>query len=242
MKESHSINVPKHVAFIMDGNGRWAKRRFLPRTAGHHQGAKTIKRIAMHAHKIGVQVMTVYAFSTENWGRPKEEVNYLMRLPLDFFNTFLPELIENNVRVSYLGQIERLPKETRNALLDALEKTKNNTGLLLNFAVNYGGRDEIVEAVRNILKDYQKESFNIDELDAERFEDYLSTASFKELADPDLVIRTSGEQRLSNFLLWQIAYSEFYFTDKLWPDFNEDDFDEAVESYAKRYRRFGKLT
>lgn len=242
MKESHSMNVPRHIAFIMDGNGRWAKRRFLPRTAGHHQGAKTIKRIAMHANALGVQVMTVYAFSTENWGRPQEEVNYLMRLPKEFFNSFLPELIENNVRVSYLGQIDSLPFETQDILLEAVDQTKDNTGLLLNFAVNYGGRDEIIAGIHQVLKEYKKHPFNIDEFTADQFENYLYTASFKELANPDLVIRTSGEQRISNFLLWQIAYSELYFTNKFWPDFNEDDLDEAIRAYSLRNRRFGKVT
>lgn len=229
-------NVPSHVAIIMDGNGRWAKKRALPRVAGHHEGMKVVRKITKLANELGVKTLTVYAFSTENWKRPKMEVDFLMKLPEEFLGTFLPELIEENVRVEMIGYMDKLPEHTKNAVGKAMEKTKNNTGLTLNFALNYGSRAEILDGVKRVLNDYKSGIMKEDELDEEIFSSYLMT---KDLDDPDLLIRTSGEIRLSNFMLWQLAYTEFWFTDVLWPDFGEEHFVEAIEVFQGRQRRFG---
>lgn len=231
-------DVPEHVAIIMDGNGRWAKKRALPRMAGHREGMKVVKKITKFANHIGVKVLTLYAFSTENWKRPKAEVNYLMRLPVEFLSTFLPELMEENVQVRVMGDQSQLPKHTVNAVQKAIEETKNNTGLILNFALNYGSRTEIIEAVKKIVKDHEVGNLTINDMDEQLFSKYLMT---QELKDPDLLIRTSGEIRLSNFMLWQLAYTEFWFTDVLWPDFNEEHFMEAINEYKQRVRRFGGI-
>lgn len=228
--------IPEHVAIIMDGNGRWAKKRKLPRVAGHHEGMKCVKRITRMADQLGIKVLTLYAFSTENWKRPQSEVDYIMSLPEQFLGTFLPELIEKNVRVTAIGYTDRLPASTLKALNNAVEKTKNNTGLNLNFALNYGSRAEMLEAVKAVVKDSQMNKINIDELSDEMFSSYLMT---DKLSDPDLLIRTSGEIRISNFMLWQIAYTELYFTDVYWPDFSEEDLVEAIEVFQNRQRRFG---
>ncbi|WP_446452936.1 isoprenyl transferase [Tuanshanicoccus yangjingiae] len=235
------IAIPHHIGIIMDGNGRWAKKRLLPRIAGHKRGVETIKQITKHASQLGVKIITLYAFSTENWGRPEEEVKFLMRLPKEFFNAFLPELIENNCRVECIGDISKLPEETQNILQQAIQKSQHCTGLILNFAINYGGQQEIVDAVRNLVQDVQSGQLEITDIDVSQIENRLTTARYGEFANPDLIIRTSGEQRLSNFLLWQSAYSELYFTDVLWPDFSTEDFDQALLAYSKRQRRFGKL-
>lgn len=234
-------SVPNHVAFIMDGNGRWAKKRFLPRVAGHHKGVQTIKTLTIRANEIGIKIVTLYAFSTENWGRPKDEVNFLMRLPKEFFDEFLPELIENNIRIEVIGDIDGLPEETYDILTEVIEQTKDCTGMVLNFAINYGSRQEITEAFKGILADIKAEKISEEDVTDSLINKYLMTSRYNELSDPDLIIRTSGEQRLSNFLLWQAAYSEFYFTDTLWPDFNADSLDEAIEDYNHRQRRFGKI-
>lgn len=233
--------MPQHVAMIMDGNGRWAKSRLMPRTVGHKAGVDTIKRIAIHAHHLGIKLLTLYAFSTENWGRPSDEVNYLMNLPQVFFKAFMPELMKHQVKVETIGDIEKLPAATLNILKEAKEKTAQNTGLILNFAINYGGQEEIVQACRSIASQVQNGQLALSEIDAQKIQNELSTAKFGSLALPDLVIRTSGELRLSNFLLWQLAYSELYFTDTLWPDFKESDFDLAIDAYQHRQRRFGKV-
>lgn len=233
--------VPKHVAIIMDGNGRWAKKRFLPRVAGHRKGVETIKKVTIRANELGIKILTVYAFSTENWGRPQDEVNYLMSLPKDFFDSFLPELIKNDVRVEWIGDITALPQKTYDIVLSAVEKTKHCQGMVLNFALNYGARQEITDAVVEIAKAVSNHELDVESISAELIESYLTTARYGELAAPDLLIRTSGEQRLSNFLLWQAAYSEFYFTDVLWPDFDSSHLDTAIESYIQRDRRFGKV-
>ncbi|KZM57947.1 MAG: isoprenyl transferase [Bacillaceae bacterium] len=236
-KESILVNeIPEHVAIIMDGNGRWAKKRSLPRMAGHREGMKVVKKITKLASDIGIKVLTLYAFSTENWKRPKDEVNYLMRLPVEFLSTFLPELIQENVQVRVIGDQSMLPDYTVNAVKKAVNETKQNTGLILNFALNYGSRTEIVEAVKKILRDREDGKLHIDDIDEQLFSNYLMT---KKLKDPDLLIRTSGEIRLSNFMLWQLAYTEFWFTDVLWPDFNEHHFLEAIREYQQRIRRFG---
>lgn len=228
--------VPSHVAIIMDGNGRWAKKRALPRVAGHHEGMKVVRKITKLASQMGVKTLTLYAFSTENWKRPKTEVDYLLKLPEEFLGSFLPELIEENVRVTMMGYKENLPGHTTKAIEKAISETKDNTGLVLNFALNYGSRAEIVDAVKRVLNDCQDGILNNAELTEDVFSSYLMTSN---LSDPDLLIRTSGEIRLSNFMLWQLAYSEFWFTDTLWPDFGEQDFVEAVEAYQNRQRRFG---
>lgn len=240
MREQET-HIPNHVAVIMDGNGRWAKKRFMPRVMGHRRGVETIKKITIRAHQLGIKVLTVYAFSTENWSRPEDEVNYLMSLPKDFFDSFMPELMENQVKVTYIGKADPLPPATREILDRAVEKTSNNQGLILNIALNYGGRLELVYAMQEIGLAIQQGQLKPQDVDEALITSHLMTQGLKELAEPDLMIRTSGELRLSNFLLWQLAYSEFYFTDVLWPDFNEKEFDKAIEAYSKRHRRFGKV-
>lgn len=231
-------NVPSHIAIIMDGNGRWAKQRSMPRVKGHHEGMNTVKRITRYANKIGVQVLTLYAFSTENWKRPKTEVEFLMNLPQQFLNSFLPELMELNIRVQMIGDFEALPSHTKVALQTAMEQTSKNTGLILNFAMNYGSRDEIVRAVQQIATNVQAGQVDVSNISEEMITKHLYTAH---LAEPDLLIRTSGEVRLSNFMLWQLAYTEFWFTDVLWPDFSEDTLREAIQVFQSRNRRYGGL-
>ncbi|MEH7335595.1 isoprenyl transferase [Neobacillus drentensis] len=232
------LPVPEHVAIIMDGNGRWAKKRALPRIAGHHEGMKVVRKTTMLANDLGVKTLTLYAFSTENWKRPKNEVEYIMKLPEEFLGTFLPELVENNVQVKMMGYKNQLPVHTLHAIEKAMEETKHNNGLVLNFALNYGSRAEIIDAVKQVLNDSKSGILKENELDEQVFSSYLMTSEF---ADPDLLIRTSGEIRLSNFMLWQLAYSEFWFTDVLWPDFSEEHLLEAIEVFQKRQRRFGGI-
>lgn len=233
--------VPAHVAIIMDGNGRWAKKRFLPRIAGHKQGMETVRTITRAANDLGVKVLTLYAFSTENWGRPEQEVSYLMSLPVTFFTKFVPELIAQNVRVMVMGNIDRLPESTRKATEKAVADTANNTGMILNFALNYGGRDELIRGVQKIANDVQAGELKPAEITTETIAASLMTAPLGELADPDLLIRTSGEERISNFLLWQLAYTEMVFTDMLWPDFDGEALLAACQQFAARDRRFGKV-
>jgi undecaprenyl diphosphate synthase len=232
------LPMPKHIAIIMDGNGRWAKKRALPRIAGHHEGMKRVRRVTSLASKLGIEVLTLYAFSTENWKRPKSEVEYLMKLPGEFLGTFLPELIEENVRVNMMGYKDKLPEHTINAVGKAISETAHNNGLILNFALNYGSRDEIVRAVKNIIQDVKNGTMDENKLTEDIFSNYLMTHN---LRDPDLLIRTSGEIRLSNFMLWQLAYTEFFFSDVLWPDFSEEHLIEAIEVYQQRSRRYGGL-
>lgn len=242
--ESVSIdknNIPKHIAIIMDGNGRWAKKRNLPRIAGHKEGMSTVKRIAIAADELGVKAMTLYAFSTENWKRPTDEVSFLMKLPGDFFGTFMPELQERNMKIELIGFIDQLPEATKKVVVKAVEDTKNNTGMVLTFALNYGSRAEILEATKSIAKSVKDGDLSIEEIDDTQFESRLQTNFLKELQDPDLMIRTSGEVRLSNFLLWQLAYTEYYFTDIFWPDFSEEDLHKAILTYQGRHRRYGGL-
>ncbi|HTG67777.1 MAG TPA: isoprenyl transferase [Candidatus Udaeobacter sp.] len=231
-------NVPEHVAIIMDGNGRWAKDRGLPRMAGHHSGMKAVKRITIAADRLGVKYLTLYAFSTENWKRPKAEVDFLMKLPQQFLEIELEELIANNVQVRMMGHKEDLPSFTISAVEEAIVKTANNTGLVLNFALNYGSRKEMLEAVKNIAADVQNGHLAIDDIDDKVMADRLLTSG---LPDPDLLIRTSGELRLSNFMMWQLAYSELWFTDVYWPEFTEAHFQEAILEYQRRARRYGGL-
>jgi undecaprenyl diphosphate synthase len=234
--------IPKHVAIIMDGNGRWAQNRRLPRIAGHKEGMETVKKITKHASSLGIEVLTLYAFSTENWKRPTTEVDFLMQLPVDFFDTFVPELIQENVRVHVMGYQEFLPEHTQDAIERAMEQTKNNTGMVLNFALNYGSRAEIISAVKKVYEEVSEQEGTTEMIDEALFEKHLMTGFLPpELRDPELLIRTSGEERISNFLLWQIAYSEFFFTDALWPDFNESLLEISLADYQNRNRRFGGL-
>ena len=238
IEEKKLKKIPTHVAIIMDGNGRWAKKRNMPRVKGHYEGMQTVKKITKYASKLGIQYLTLYAFSTENWARPKEEVSYLMDLPEKMFTSFMPELMENNVKVEVIGVVEKLPENTRKAVEEAIEQTKNNTGLKLIFALNYGSKDEIVTAVKRIVQGAANNEYKVEEIDEQLISDNLFT---KDTPDPDLLIRTSGEQRISNFLLWQIAYSEFIFTKVAWPDFVEEEFYKALLEYQSRDRRFGGL-
>lgn len=233
-----SDNIPKHIAIIMDGNGRWAINKGLPRIAGHKEGMNVVQKIVRAAVNYNIEILTLFAFSTENWKRPKPEVDYILRLPKEFLHIFLPELMEKNVRVETIGDFDSLPAHTKEAVMYMKNKTKHNTGLLLNFALNYGGRYEIVEGLKRVISDVEAGRISKEQLSEEIFSSYLYTHN---LCDPDLVIRTSGEQRISNFLLWQSAYSEFWFTDVLWPDFNEELFKEAIEEYQSRIRRYGGI-
>lgn len=237
-EKAQQERLPGHIAIIMDGNGRWAKKRSLPRVAGHHEGMKVVKKITKFASELGVKTLTLYAFSTENWKRPKLEVEFLMRLPQEFLATYLPELIEQNVRVEMMGNLDSLPEHTKKAVTNAMTQTAENDGLILNFALNYGSRDEIVQAVRKIANDVEEGIISSDIISEKLIDQYLMT---KDLAEPDLLIRTSGEVRLSNFMLWQLAYTEFWFTDTLWPDFDEGDLLDAIDSYQTRSRRYGGL-
>lgn len=235
-KEIRKHPLPKHIGIITDGNGRWAKKRGLPRTAGHAAGMKRVREIIRAANDLGIEVLTFYSFSTENWKRPKDEVEYLMKLPKEFLKTDLKELVERNVKVQMLGDKSKTPSYTQEALMEFEEKTKENTGMILNFAINYGARDEILNAVRQIIDDVQKGNIGKEEINEQLMNQYLTT---KGLPDPDLVIRTSGEIRVSNFLLWQIAYSELWFTPVLWPDFSKEHFYQAIYDFQQRSRRYG---
>lgn len=228
------MNELKHLAIIMDGNGRWAKLNKLPRTAGHYRGVEVLRNITIYANKLGIKCLTVYAFSTENWKRSMEEVNYIMSLPKIFFSRYIQELMDNNVRIMIIGDREKIPAETMAVIDDAIETTKNNTGIILNFAFNYGARDEIVKAAKAYALDYAEGK--VTDLTEESFTNYLYT---KDLPEVDLLIRTGNEMRLSNFLLYQLAYSEFVVIDTLWPDFNSDVLDECIEEFSKRKRNFG---
>ncbi len=230
--------MPAHIAIIMDGNGRWAWKRGLPRTAGHKQGAQTIRSIAIACNERGIKVLSVYAFSTENWKRPQDEVDYLCKLPRFFFNRYMEELIKNNIQVRFLGEIERFPEDTRNVILSAVEKTKHNSGLILCLAVNYGGRREITLAAQRYAAAVLKGEADL-QIEEEAFSRYLMSS---ELPDVDLMIRTSGEKRLSNFLLWSNAYAEFIFTPVAWPDFDEKQLDLAIQEYQERDRRYGGIS
>jgi undecaprenyl diphosphate synthase len=232
-------NLPNHIAIIMDGNGRWAKKRGLPRIAGHRAGVKTVKRIVRASGELNLNYLTLYTFSKENWKRPKEEVSAIMNLLYETTKREMNELDENNVRLITTGRIEELSPRKKEILEKAMERTKDNTGLTLNLALNYSGRMEILDAVKRIIKDAQQGKIEDGQLDEKLFSSYLYT---KDLPDPDLLIRTSGEMRLSNFLLWQTSYTELYVTDVLWPDFSVKDFYEAILDFQERERRFGKVS
>ncbi|TMV52067.1 isoprenyl transferase [Paenibacillus mesophilus] len=238
ISELNPDRIPEHIAIIMDGNGRWAKRRGLPRIAGHHAGMKAVKRATIGASDMGVKVLTLYAFSTENWKRPRDEVEFLMKLPQEFLALELDELVEKNVQVRMTGWKEGLPAHTLDAVDAAIERTKQNDGLILNFALNYGSRHEIVNAVRDIAEQVRQGELKKEDISETLISSRLLTQS---LPDPDLIIRTSGEIRISNFLLWQMAYSELWFTDIYWPEFTEQHLVQAVCEYQRRARRYGGL-
>lgn len=230
------MNIPQHIAIILDGNGRWAKKKGMPRNFGHTQGSKNVERICEDAYKMGVKYLTVYAFSTENWKRPKEEVDALMNLLRNYMKTCLKTAEKNRMRVRVLGDKTALDDDIRNRIVELEEATKNNDGLNFQIALNYGSRDEMVRAMKKMSLDVKEGKIEVGQIDEKLFETYLDT---HDIPDPDLMIRTSGEQRLSNYLLWQLAYSEFYFTDVLWPDFTKEDLAEAIAYYNGRDRRFG---
>lgn len=230
--------LPKHVAIIMDGNGRWAKKRLLPRTAGHREGVERVKEIVEAAGNLGIPYLTLYAFSTENWGRPKEEIDTLMKLLVEYLKKELNTLHKNNVKINILGNIEQLPTLPREEVKKAIEKTRNNDKMNLNIALNYGGRNEIINGIKSLINDVRNGNVILEEIDEELFKNYLFT---KTQPDPDLLIRPSGEKRLSNFLLYQIAYTEFVFSDIYWPEFNTEQFYKSLIEYQSRNRRFGGI-
>ena len=228
--------IPAHIAIIMDGNGRWAKQRKLPRTMGHRAGMKNIKMMVEESSNLGVKYLTLYAFSTENWKRPAEEVGALMDLVVEFINKEFEELHRNNVRLNSIGDISKLPEKSKAAIEDAKYKTRNNTGLTLNIALNYGGRDEIVRGVKEIAEEVLEGKLKVDSIDDKVISDHLYTSG---MPDPDIIIRPSGELRISNYLLWQSAYSEFWFSNINWPDFTKEDLRRAISDFQNRDRRFG---
>lgn len=232
-------NLPKHLAIIMDGNGRWAKKQGFLRAFGHERGSKSVKENINNCAKLGIEFLTLYAFSTENWNRPKIEVKTLMKILIKELQKELITLQEKNVKLNAIGNLESLPKSAQKELFEVMEKTKNNTKMTLTLALSYGSREEIVNAVRNISNKVKNNIISIDSIDDSIINEHLYTQNLPEV---DLLIRTSGEHRISNFLLWQIAYAELYFTDVLWPDFKEQDLHEAIISYQKRERRFGKTS
>lgn len=238
MAELENLKIPTHVSIILDGNGRWAKSKGMPRTYGHSEGAKNIEQICMDADDIGIKYLTVYAFSTENWNRPSTEVKALMKLLNFYLKTIGKKAMKNNMRMRIIGDRDGLDEEIRQAIIDIEELTKDNTGLQFIIAINYGSRDEMLRAMKRMLVDYKDEKFALDDLDDKFYSSYLDTA---DIPDPDLMIRTSGEERLSNYLMWQHAYSEFYFTDVPWPDFTREDLIEAIRAYTRRDRRFGAI-
>ncbi len=238
LMQEQELMIPKHVAIILDGNGRWAKKKLMPRNYGHTQGSKNVEKICEKAYKMGVEYLTVYAFSTENWKRPKEEVDALMKLLHTYLDTSIKTSTKNNMCIRVLGDRSKLSKEINESIVKLEEASKNNTGLKFQVAINYGSRDEMLRAVKHLAADVKMNKTEIDQIDETAFEQYLDT---REIPDPDLLIRTSGEQRLSNFLLWQLAYTEFYFTDVLWPDFDEKELIKAFEYYSSRTRKYGAV-
>ena len=232
-----AIRMPKHVAIIMDGNGRWAKNRALHRSFGHIRGTSRVKEIIREADRIGIKYLTLYAFSTENWSRPQEEISVLMDLLQDYLIQERQELIDNNIQMRAIGQIERLPTNVQATLRETIELTSKNTGMVLNFCISYGGRAELVRAIQAIARDVSEGKMSIADIDEKQVSARLYTG---DIPDPDLVIRTSGEFRISNFLIWQLAYSEFYITETLWPDFEPSHLRAACEAYSQRKRRFGQ--
>lgn len=229
-------NLPKHIAIIMDGNRRWAKNKGLPVSLGHKEGAKTLEKIVRYANKIGIKHITVYAFSTENWKRTEEEVSTLMGLFQSYLDDYSKRADSENIKVKIIGSKSGLSEKMKKSIERCMERTANNTGITFNIALNYGGRDEIIHTIKNIVKKVKEDEIKTEDIDEKMISDNLYTS---EQPDPDLLIRTSGEIRLSNFLPWQLVYTEFLFIEKNWPDFNEKDLDEAIELYRRRNRKFG---
>lgn len=232
------MKVPQHIAIILDGNGRWAAQHGMPRNIGHTQGAKNVETICREAWNLGVKYLTVYAFSTENWSRPKEEVDALMKLLRNYMKNCIKTAEKNHMRVRILGDKTGLAEDIQESIAKLEESSKNQDGLNFQIAINYGSRDEILRGMRRMLQDYQENPFSLEELDERKFQGYLDTA---DIPDPDLLIRTSGEQRISNYLLWQIAYTELYFTNVPWPDFTKEELVKAIEDYNSRDRRYGGI-
>ncbi|MBI4665642.1 MAG: isoprenyl transferase [Nitrospinae bacterium] len=231
--------LPRHIAIIMDGNGRWARKRFLPRIAGHRAGVKAVDRVVTYCRKIGVEALTLYSFSSENWKRPADEVGALMNILKEYLERELERMLREDIRFNAIGTLDTLPAFAREAVLGAMERTRDNKGMVFTLALSYGSRDEMVRAARNMARAVKEGRLEPESINEDTFSTYLDTAG---LPDPDLLIRTSGELRLSNFLLWQTAYTELFFTDKLWPDIGDDDVAEAIAAFGKRERRFGKTT
>jgi undecaprenyl diphosphate synthase len=231
-------HMPHHIAIIMDGNGRWAQKKNLPRAEGHRQGAKTVEKIAQHCVDLGIESLTLYSFSIENWKRPKAEVNSLMHLYTQYLVEIRPTLTKNNVKLIHLGRLAQLPPAVKTELARTIKITAGNTGMTLALALNYGSRTEITDAAKKIAQEYKKGRLRLRDIDEQCISAHLYTAG---LAEPDLLIRTANEMRVSNFLLWQISYSEFYVTKILWPDFKKSDLEKAILAYAKRNRRFGTI-
>lgn len=232
------MNVPQHIAIILDGNGRWAKAKGMPRNYGHAQGSKNVERICEIAYKMGVKYLTVYAFSTENWNRPDSEVEALMKLLRNYMKTCLNTAKKNRMKVRVIGDKTGLDDDIRTRIEELEEASKDNDGLNFQIAINYGSRDEMLRAMKKMMKDCEEGKLTSEDITEERYESYLDTHG---IPDPDLLIRTSGELRLSNYLLWQLAYTEFYFTDVPWPDFTKEELEKAIEQYNSRDRRYGKI-
>lgn len=230
------MNVPQHVAIILDGNGRWAKSRGMPRNYGHAQGSRNVEKICEEAWRMGIKYLTVYAFSTENWNRPANEVEALMKLLRNYMKTCLKTAAKNDMKIRVIGEMSVLDEDIKGRIRELEEASKENNGLNFTIAINYGSRDEMLRAIKGLAEDYEQKKVNMKDINEALFESYLDTHG---VPDPDLLIRTSGEQRLSNFLLWQLAYTEFYFTDVLWPDFTKEELIKAIEQYEGRERRFG---
>ncbi len=239
LREEDKVGLPRHVAIIMDGNGRWAQRRGLRRIEGHKQGKEAVRKVVEASRKAGIKFLTLYAFSTENWQRPSREVRSLMSMLRRYLRAELPRMMKNNIRLLAIGDLRRLPPDVQEALAADVAATRHNTGLTVVLAVSYGGREEITEAVRRIAQAVQKGELDPKDIDPHTVTSHLWTAK---IPDPDLLIRTSGEMRLSNFLLWQLAYTELYMTHTLWPDFGEEEFLEALDHYRRRQRRFGRVS
>jgi undecaprenyl diphosphate synthase len=239
MEEIDKEKLPRHIAIIMDGNGRWAKKKNLNRISGHIKGVDAVREIVTACRQLGIKVLTLYAFSIENWRRPKDEVAALMGLLMEYLFKEREEMVQNNIRLSAIGRIEDLPLEVQNTLRETSKKTEQCDGMILNLALSYGGRSEILHAVQGILSDFQKGKIKPEEVNLQRFSQYLWTRG---IPDPDLLIRTSGEFRISNFLLWQIAYTELYVTETLWPDFDRKELLKAIAAYQSRERRFGLIS
>lgn len=232
------MNVPQHIAIILDGNGRWARQHGMPRNLGHKQGAKNVETICREAWNLGVKYLTVYAFSTENWKRPKEEVDALMKLLRNYMKNCVKTAEKNHMRVRIIGDKTGLAEDIQESIAKLEESSKDHDGLNFQIAINYGSRDEMLRGMKRMLSDYKEDKFSLEELDETKFQHYLDTA---DIPDPDLLIRTSGEQRISNYLLWQLAYTELYFTNVPWPDFTKEELVKAIEDYNNRDRRYGGI-